>query len=67
MEDRRFTFKMNDFIQARNGVARIDQICIYKFDRERRVFLKYTRITMSDSGSIDPILGGGYCRLSVRP
>lgn len=67
-EDRRFTFKMGDFIQARTGVARIDQIYVHKFDGERRVFLKCTRITLSDldHGITDPVLGSGYVRLSIR-
>jgi hypothetical protein len=57
---------MGDFIEARGIRIRADQIFIHNWDRQRRLFVKGSRISL-DPTSTDPVLGSGYCRLALTP
>lgn len=55
---------MSDFIEAHGTLLRIDQIFIHNWDRQRRLFVKGSLISLNPA-STDPVLGSGYHRLTL--
>ena len=70
VSQRRLTFKMLDFFKQSGSrddrtVLRIDQILVHRYQHQRRVFIKATRINHVLGN--DHILGAGYCHLRIAP
>jgi hypothetical protein len=57
---------MGDFVQVRsNKIVRVDYICIHRYNRIGRLFIKATPINSVQSRVEDPVLGSGYWRLRL--
>lgn len=66
----RYTYKIGDFVRHNtdSSIVRIDQIFVYIFNREQRLFVKATRLQNSITGNklVDnKVLGRGFFRLSI--
>lgn len=63
----RYTYKIGDFVQYSSTIVRIDQIFVYTFGREQRLFVKAIRLQNSTSNEIvnDKVLSRGFIRLSI--
>ena len=67
LTQRRLSFKMGDFIRRSSGdandILRIDQILVHKYEGQRRLFVKATRVDRNLGD--DAVLGTGFCHLHV--
>lgn len=69
---RRYTFKIGNFVQLRygnSGILRIDQILVHTFEGRQRLFVMGTPLPATGADLEDSVLGRGYrhIRLNTTP
>lgn len=68
VSQRRYTYKIGDFIRSSSSIIRVDQIFVYIFNRGQRLFVKAIRLqnsTISNKLVNNEVLSRSFFRLSV--